>query len=34
MGYILPDRQVRVRMASMYVLFGLATLSHAYGELI
>lgn len=33
MVYILPDRQIRAEMASMCVFVGLATLSHAYGEL-
>lgn len=33
MVYILPDPQIRAGMASMCVLFGLATLSLAYGEL-
>lgn len=30
---ILPDPQIRAGMASMCVFFGLATLSHAYGQL-
>lgn len=33
MVYILPGPQIRSGMASMCVFFGLATLSHAYGEL-
>lgn len=30
---ILPYPQIRAGMASMCVFYGLATLSHAYGEL-
>lgn len=33
MVYTLPGPQIRAGMASMCVFFGLATLSHAYGEL-
>lgn len=33
MVYILPGPQIRAEMASMCVFVGLATLSHAYGEL-